>query len=273
METNKYGYIYKITNLINGKIYVGQKKGSKLIEHYWGSGKLIKAAIEKYGKENFSREIIEWCSSRDELNAAEIKWIEELKCREYGYNICPGGSGGGPSTPEESKALSEKLKLYFSNPENRLKHSLAHQGISTSCKGRNASNDESVRLRALRQKEAYANGTLVPSMLGKHHSSETINKMSESKLAELNPFYGKHHSDESKKSMSNKLKGRIISETQKQQISAANSGEKNGMYGKPAPNAHKICITNRHINKYISLEDLDKYLAEGWIKGDKRWIK
>jgi hypothetical protein len=47
-----YGYIYKTTNLINGKIYIGQHKGC-LSSHYIGSGKLIRWAINKYGKRNF----------------------------------------------------------------------------------------------------------------------------------------------------------------------------------------------------------------------------
>ena len=48
----KYGYVYKITNNINGKIYIEQKKGEKLVENYWGSGKLIVEAVKKYGKDN-----------------------------------------------------------------------------------------------------------------------------------------------------------------------------------------------------------------------------
>lgn len=67
----RYGYVYKITNNINGKIYIGQKKGEKLVENYWGSGKLIVEAVKKYGKDNFSREVLEWCETKDELNQRE----------------------------------------------------------------------------------------------------------------------------------------------------------------------------------------------------------
>ena len=48
--------IYKITNLINGKIYIGQDSNDRL--DYFGSGLLIKRAIKKYGKENFNKQII-----------------------------------------------------------------------------------------------------------------------------------------------------------------------------------------------------------------------
>lgn len=51
----RYGYVYKITNNVNGKIYIGQKKSEKLLENYWGSGKLIVEAIKKYGKIIFQR--------------------------------------------------------------------------------------------------------------------------------------------------------------------------------------------------------------------------
>ena len=51
MEEKQYvGYVYKITNLVNGKIYVGLKSGSKFVNSYWGSGSLIRKAIAKYGK-------------------------------------------------------------------------------------------------------------------------------------------------------------------------------------------------------------------------------
>lgn len=53
-----YGYIYKTTNLINGKIYVGQHKG-KFDRGYVGSGKILKLALTKYGKQNFLTELID----------------------------------------------------------------------------------------------------------------------------------------------------------------------------------------------------------------------
>lgn len=90
-----FGYVYKITNLINNKIYVGQhtnawvRRHQKLDPKYWGSGTYLRNAIEHDGKENFSIEILEWCKSEKELTEKELYWINELKAlSEYGnYNL------------------------------------------------------------------------------------------------------------------------------------------------------------------------------------------
>lgn len=86
--------IYKITNLINGKIYIGKDTVSD--KNYYGSGVLIKRAIEKYGIENFKKEILEECNTNNELCVKEKYWIEYYNSinRKIGYNISKGGDGG-----------------------------------------------------------------------------------------------------------------------------------------------------------------------------------
>lgn len=88
-----YGYIYKCTLLPTGKIYVGQKHSEKVCDSYYGSGKIWVPLLEKYGKENVSREILQWCETMEELNCAEIYWIDKLNALDpnIGYNISPGG--------------------------------------------------------------------------------------------------------------------------------------------------------------------------------------
>jgi len=75
--SSMYGFIYITTNHINGKKYIGQKKYDKYNhwKTYLGSGILLSRAINKYGRENFSKEIIEECETRDKLNAREKYWI------------------------------------------------------------------------------------------------------------------------------------------------------------------------------------------------------
>lgn len=83
-----YGYVYKITNLLNGKCYVGQKKSSCFDETYWGSGSGIKAAINKYGKQNFKREILCECETQEELDNKELdNIISQNALSPNGYNL------------------------------------------------------------------------------------------------------------------------------------------------------------------------------------------
>lgn len=92
MENNKYyGYVYKITCNINNRCYIGQHKKSYFDEKYWGSGnnKDFKEDIKKYGKNNFSREILCWCYDQDELNEKEMFFIEKegALVKDGGYNL------------------------------------------------------------------------------------------------------------------------------------------------------------------------------------------
>lgn len=86
--------IYKITNLINNKIYIGKDTSSD--QKYFGSGLLINRAFEKYGKDNFIKEVIDTTENYDELSEKEIYWISYYNSTDtkIGYNISPGGDGG-----------------------------------------------------------------------------------------------------------------------------------------------------------------------------------
>ena len=83
--------IYKIVNKVNNKIYIGQTHFDK--PSYLGSGILIKAAIEKYGIENFDKEYIDEATNQKDLDLKEIYWIKEYQSQnpDIGYNIADGG--------------------------------------------------------------------------------------------------------------------------------------------------------------------------------------
>ena len=72
-----YYFIYKTTNKINGKYYIGMHKTDDLEDGYLGSGTYFSRALEKYGKENFEREILEYCNSDEEMHNAEARYITE----------------------------------------------------------------------------------------------------------------------------------------------------------------------------------------------------
>ena len=102
--------IYKITNLINNKIYIGKDTTSD--PNYFGSGLLIKRSLKKYGIENFIKEIIDKTDDYDELSKKEIHWISKYEStkRDIGYNISTGGDGGDTlSNHPDLNLIKEKI--------------------------------------------------------------------------------------------------------------------------------------------------------------------
>lgn len=86
-----YYTIYKITNKLDGKFYIGKHKTKNLDDDYMGSGTLIRRAIKKHGIENFLKEILLVFDNEEEMNEAEKQMV--VLC-EDSYNLCPGGKGG-----------------------------------------------------------------------------------------------------------------------------------------------------------------------------------
>lgn len=244
-----YGYIYLTTNLINGKQYIGQHKSSKFHSSYKGSGKILKQAIEKYGKENFSTKVLEWCFNRDELAEREKYWIAfyDATNNNNWYNITAGGYGvqlygesnhmyGKHHTEETKKKISEKLTGLLSgekNPmygihlevseETRKKMSESHKGLMSGEK--NPMYGKPSPLRGVPQsEEAKKKNSL--AHIGKHPnvSQEVQNKLSKlrsermtgernpqfGKRGELSPSYGRHPSEETLKKMSESQRGKKI---------------------------------------------------------------
>lgn len=106
-------YIYKITNNINGNGYVGLKTSTvEESESYYGSGKLIQDAIKKYGKHNFTKEILERdIASFELLCERERYYIQLYNTKENGYNMTDGGLGmhGYEPTNEHKANMSKSL--------------------------------------------------------------------------------------------------------------------------------------------------------------------
>lgn len=119
--------IYKITNKINDKIYIGQTTLSAIerFNKHWNEANCknrpnnyFHNALLLYGKDNFSIEVIDTASSRDELNIKEDYWIKKLNARDknIGYNLQAGGKSG-EKNEETKKKISEKKKENWRNPE------------------------------------------------------------------------------------------------------------------------------------------------------------
>lgn len=130
---NAVGYIYITKNLVDGRRYIGQHHAQHFDSSYLGSGKILKQAINKYGRNNFTTEILEWCFSDNELTEKEKSWIDKanaVESREY-YNILPGGPGvqlfgennhmfGKHHTEETRKNISKSLVGKMSGENNPM---------------------------------------------------------------------------------------------------------------------------------------------------------
>ena len=115
-------YIYKITNKINNKIYIGQVYNKTIYDRFNrhikeacpNSKSYIDRAIHKYGKENFICELIDIAENLQELNKKEIYWIDYYNSTNHniGYNLTLGGDGGNTylcKSDIEMKKIKEKI--------------------------------------------------------------------------------------------------------------------------------------------------------------------
>lgn len=211
--------IYKITNLINGKTYIGQHKYKKLNDNYMGSGKILKQAQAKYGIENFKKDILVFdIVRRDFINLLEKEYIKFYRSiGQAEYNITDGGEGGnggkkGQVPWNKGKHHSEETRRKLSEVR-KGKHFGSHseetkKKISESLKGHDDWNK------------------------GKHHSNETKKKISDAMKGRVPPNKGKHHSEEARRKMSKACKGRLLSEETKKKLSEAHKGKPSGTIGK-----------------------------------------
>ena len=221
-----FGYIYETTNLINGKKYIGQKTSRVFLkEEYLGSGKGIKLAINKYGKENFKVRLIEECNTKEELDNREIYWIDyynAVKDKNY-YNISKGGEHWNLSSEyiieTNKKYQSKKMKgrIYVNKgyDEERFiwPEQLDEYLNSGYTRGRCQKSKDIISKRT---KEAMSNVKLTDeqkyrmgsSNRGKLLSEETKKKMSDYWKGRNKPWSRLPKSEETKKKMSESAKKR-----------------------------------------------------------------
>ncbi len=116
--------VYRVTNTLNGKFYIGAHEGVP-DDGYMGSGRLVKRAIQKYGRNSFEKTILQECSTREEMFAYERQLVTaELVGRNDTYNACVGGYGG--PRPGSGNLTGRKPNLgHKHSPEARQKMSLS----------------------------------------------------------------------------------------------------------------------------------------------------
>jgi hypothetical protein len=119
MKQTKYHYLYKTTNLINGKYYIGVHSTYDLDDGYLGSGVLLKKSIQKYGKYNFKLEILEFFDNRKSLIRKERELVTETFIKdELCMNLKPGGSGGFVDEIHRTTFITSSKKTQFSKKYN-----------------------------------------------------------------------------------------------------------------------------------------------------------
>lgn len=118
------GYIYKLTDTRNGKIYIGQHQSNTTDDNYYGSGVIVKAIRRKYGKNIFNKKILTVTENVSELDELEQYYIKKYQSNnpKIGYNLSPGGQ---PYTWLETATEHQKRKW-------REKISVNHADVSGS---------------------------------------------------------------------------------------------------------------------------------------------
>lgn len=170
--------VYKTTNIINDKIYIGVHKTSNIEDGYLGSGSNLKPDIIKYGKENFKKEILFIFSSAEEAFTKEKELVNvEFILDENTYNIHPGGAGF-------------ELSLYNLNvPERKAKNRRAAAAMRASPILQTPEYKEKMekiyKNHGEKIRQAFKDGKRIVdeqfknAFKGKKHSEETLEKMSE----------------------------------------------------------------------------------------------
>lgn len=246
--------IYKTTNLVNGKIYIGQTHYDK--PNYYGSGNLILQALEKYGLEKFTKEYIDEASSQEELDKKERFWIKEMDSqnKEIGYNIADGGWNCLTMNDDIKAKISSTLKGKYVG-ENSFRKGVPlteehKKALSVANKGKTLSDEHKEKLS-----KAHT---------GKKQSDETKRKLSESHT-------GKTLSEDHKKKIGEGIKGRTYTDEQKERLKASNIGKTQ----KHSRTVSALCIQTNIVFQFNNISDAARKLnttrfkinnntVEGW---------
>lgn len=203
--------IYKTTNLVNGKQYIG--KDAKNTPSYLGSGTFLKKAIQKYGKENFKKEILEVCSSQEELKEREEYWLNYYDAGNnpdfYNtHNHSYGGILGQVHSEETRNKISEShIGMKYSD-EYKKKLSSIRLGkklkphTEETKKKMSESKIGKERSQETKDKISKSLSNRPSNFSGKTHSNETKQKLKEKNSGKNNPNFGKKRSEETRKKMS-----------------------------------------------------------------------
>lgn len=241
ININKKYIVYKHTNKINGKIYIGitSQKPNKRWQNGYGykDNQHFYRAIQKYGWDNFEHEILYEDLEEEIALSKERELIELYHSNDpnLGYNKDNGGAMGR-MTPE----AIEKVRQW-------------HLGRKLS--------EETKKKISEKRKGKYVGEN--SGMYGKHHTEETKRKLSESAKART----GWKHSEETKKKIGAKHKGKIVSQETREKLSKANTGKKRTeeqklkLKHRNSIPVVQLTIEGNFVNIYISAAEASRQLG------------
>lgn len=173
--------IYKTTNILNGKYYIGKHQTMKPNDSYLGSGKAIREAIKIYGRQSFIKEIMFDFDTEAEMNAKEIELVNEvLVADRNSYNLTVGGEGGAhfkgrTHSAETRKLLAEQRKGWRPSTEAIEK-----------LKGRKLSDEhkEKIRAKARERKLSPESRAKISESMREHASRNPVPEERKKRISE-----------------------------------------------------------------------------------------
>jgi len=216
-----YYLVYKTTNLINNRIYVGCHKTDNIDDGYMGSGKLLIQAINKYGIDNFRKEILRIFDNQEDMFNFESEVVnKEFVKNKITYNIKLGGEGGWDHIDTKGIPRSPEVIAKFSGPNNwnygRITPQEVRDKISKSLIGKMAGENNPMYGRC---------GELHP-LYGIPRPEETRNKISEAQKGEKSHRWGIPLPEETKRKISAGNKGKKRTEEVKENLRIKATGRK-----------------------------------------------
>jgi len=273
--------IYKATNNVNGKVYIGQTQLSlekRKVKHIWDAGKArfhFHRALNKYGVENFKWQVICICPNIDSLNEQEQYFINFYDSLNNGYNLTAGGEGilkyahtpetikkmclaragknhhmwqkhHSPKTIEKmrSAAMGEKNHNWGKSPslETKEKLRLAMSGENNHMFGVCGKDNPNYGSKRTSEQRKKMSGENNPNW-GKSPSLETIEKMRLAKVGKNHPNWGKHRSPETV-----------------EKLRLSNTGENNPNWGKSPSLETREKIRQGHLKYWAKKRQAAKNL-------------
>ncbi len=237
MANETIHYLYRITNLINNKIYIGQTKN---ISKRWSDHRkaatankptqAIHHAMIKHGLDNFEFEIIAACTNQEDTNETETLLVSQYNSHisnGEGYNVAYGGFNA-TKTDEWKQKVSEHHKQYYAERpelieklhEDRKKW---HEANPDALKGENSPRFGKPPPQASIDHLIHLSQTN-PSRKGKKNSEEHIRKFSEAHSGEKHRLFGKNQSEETKQKIGDGNRGKVRTQEMKDQMSKIKTG-------------------------------------------------